>query len=491
MLHLQHRYASISIENLQEVKNMELKKFTAVLLSASLLLSQGAYLTSYAITENQDAQKIEKKNIKKAKKNKKEKAEINKVDYINLDFWNNYNDDNLKYFILRAVESNHDLKMAKENVNIYYEYVKMQRSRQLPSIGLGGSPGYFKMMGTSDYDWMFMAPVFVNYEADIFLKNRDKTLLSKKDYELTLQDERAAYITVASSVGTVYFNILKLDKAIEIQEEIVNLRKEIYELMKLSNEEGITSIQDVIRADKAYINGKTALLNLEKQRLQLINNLAVLVGARPDDAGEFQYSDIENLNFSKELSESYNSYAIDKRPDYLKAELSLERSGIDIRVAKKEFLPSINISGMSIFNAGDLGSIFTAKNAIIGISGLIAGELFSGGRKMANLRVKKAEYEKMLQNYEKTNLTALQELNDALVAIKHDKTKLNETIKQNELEIKDYSLRELRFSEGVISKLELIQSKENLLSTKLLVLNNKADCFIDYIGLYKTLGANI
>ena len=67
----------------------------------------------------------------------------------------------------------------------------------------------------------------------------------------------------------------------------------------------------------------------------------------------------------------------------------------------------------------------------------------------------------------------------------------NETIKQNELEIKDYSLRELRFSEGVISKLELIQSKENLLSTKLLVLNNKADCFIDYIGLYKTLGANI
>ena len=184
MLHLQHRYASISIENLQEVKNMELKKFTAVLLSASLLLSQWAYLASYAITENQDAQKIEKKNIKKAKKNKKEKAEINKVDYINLDFWNNYNDDNLKYFILRAVESNHDLKMAKENVNIYYEYVKMQRSRQLPSIGLGGSPGYIKMMGTSDYDWMFMAPVFVNYEADIFLKNRDKTLLSKKDYEL-------------------------------------------------------------------------------------------------------------------------------------------------------------------------------------------------------------------------------------------------------------------------------------------------------------------
>ena len=89
MLHLQHRYASISIENLQEVKNMEFKKFTAVLLSTSLLLSQGAYLTSYAITENQDAQKIEKKKIKKAKKNKKEKVEINKVDYINLDLWNN------------------------------------------------------------------------------------------------------------------------------------------------------------------------------------------------------------------------------------------------------------------------------------------------------------------------------------------------------------------------------------------------------------------
>lgn len=473
-------------------KTMELKRLTAVILSLSLLLSQGGYLSAVAIEENIKPPVTEKVKFKKQKKNKKDKEEkINKLDYINLDFWKRYNDDNLNYFILRAMESNHDLKIASENADIYFEYIKMQRSRQLPSIGVGGSPGYLKMMNTFDYDWMFMAPVFVNYEADIFLKNKDKTTLSKKDYEMSLLDERAAYISVASMTGTVYFNILKINKAIEIQEEIVSLRKEIYELMKLSNEEGIISIQDVIRADKAYIKGYTDLVELKKQKLQLINNLAVLTGTKPDETADFKYSDIEQLNDMENIPDNFMSDSITKRPDYLKSELNVERAGIDIRVAKKEFLPSINISGMSIFNAGDLGSIFTTKNAIIGISGLIAGELFSGGRKMANLRVKKSVYENALQNYEKTNLTALQELNDALVKVKYDNDKYDKNIKQNELEIKDYSLREIKFNQGVISKLELIQSKENLLSTKMLVLNNKADCFIDYIGLYKALGANI
>ena len=131
---------------------MELKRLTAVILSLSLLLSQGGYLSAVAIEENIKPPVTEKVKFKKQKKNKKDKEEkINKLDYINLDFWKRYNDDNLNYFILRAMESNHDLKIASENADIYFEYIKMQRSRQLPSIGVGGSPGYLKMMNTIVY----------------------------------------------------------------------------------------------------------------------------------------------------------------------------------------------------------------------------------------------------------------------------------------------------------------------------------------------------
>ena len=174
----------------------------------------------------------------------------------------------------------------------------------------------------------------------------------------------------------------------------------------------------------------------------------------------------------------------------MKAEKNVEKSGLEVRVAKKEFLPSINITGLALFNASEFSSLLTTKNGLFGLSGMVLEDLFQGGRKIANLKIKKNEYEKALQLYEKTNLTAIQEVNDSLVAIKHDETKYQDAKKQDFLEEKNYSLRKLKYDKGVISRLDLIQSKENLLNVKKLVMSDKAECFIDYIGLYKASGGN-
>lgn len=78
-----------------------------------------------------------------------------------------------------------------------------------------------------------------------------------------------------------------------------------------------------------------------------------------------------------------------QRPDYMRAELMVEKAGLDVRVAKKELLPTINISGFALFNAGDLGSILTTKNALMGLAGGAILPLFTGGRRLANIRLKK------------------------------------------------------------------------------------------------------
>ena len=59
----------------------------------------------------------------------------------------------------------------------------------------------------------------------------------------------------------------------------------------------------------------------------------------------------------------------------------LEKTGIDVRVARKEFLPSINIGGLALFNARDLGSLLTTNNAIWGLTGGLITDLSLGGRK--------------------------------------------------------------------------------------------------------------
>ena len=266
---------------------MKLKKAGAFALILGILLAQGVYIKSFAISEN--VQKVKKEKVKKTKK------AIDKTDYINLNFWNLYNDDNLKFYIMKAFEANYDLKIASLNSEIYRNYITSQRAGELPSAGAGFSPAYTKMPNSANSDWSFALPLYVNYEADIFLKNHDKTKISKKNYEMSLLDEKSSYISVVSMVGVLYFNILRLNKEIELQEEIVSLRKEIYDLMVLSNNEGLVSTQDVIMADKSYIAGNSELINLKKEKQKLVNNLAVLTGTNPNETGDFQYSNLETL----------------------------------------------------------------------------------------------------------------------------------------------------------------------------------------------------
>lgn len=422
-------------------------------------------------------------------KNKKAPDDSYKFAYINMNWWDNFNDDILNSYIEKAVMNNYDLKMATLNVDEYYQNVKAQFASELPSMTAGLGPSFYKAPGMTKTSSSIGLPMIVQYEADIFLKNHDKTKSVKKLYEGSKTDERAAYIAIASAVGTAYFNIVKLDKMISLQENIVNARQDIYNLMLSRNKEGLTSTADTIKANKALVQGQTDLIELKKQREQLLHQFCVLIGESPENANTITRNSLDSLNYQLAIPNEIPSEIITHRPDYLKAELMVEKAGIDVRVAKKEFLPSINILGGGLFSARDFGSLFTTKNMLLGVAGGIMAPLFQGGSLKANLRLKKATYERVLQNYYKTNLTAIQEINDALVASRLDKEKMSQTEKQYNLEKDDYKYNELKYNQGTISKLDLIQYQENLLTIEKLVAQQKVECMADAISLYKATGS--
>lgn len=467
-------------------RKKKLKKILAAIVLTSL--TGMTFMPALAVQEvNNNVPKQYKSMIKKSKK----VSDDYKYAYVNMDFWSQFNDEILNGYIDKAVKNNYDLKMASLNVKEYYENVKLQFSNELPKLTAGYSPNYVKMPGSSDADWVFATPAIASYEADIFLKNRDKTKSVKKLYEASQFDERAAYISVASAVGTTYLNIVRLDKIVDLQQEIVELRKEIYDLMLKRNREGITSTADTIKANKALVAGETDLIEYQKQRDFLLHQLAVLIGESPANAEELTRTSYDKIVFSGNIPSEISSDVIVQRPDYLKAEKMVEKAGIDVRVAKKEFLPSFNIMGLALFNASNIGSSWTTKNmlASIGAAGMLP--LFTGGSLTANLRLKKTEYERVLQNYYKTNLTAIQEVNDALVSVKKDTEKMERTQKQADLEKTDFMYNRDKFNQGVISKLDLIQFKENLLSIDKLVAQQNIECMVDYIGLYKAAGSKL
>lgn len=407
--------------------------------------------------------------------------------YIDIDWWKNFNDENLINYINKAFEENNDAKMATFATEEYYQAAKLQFSQELPQVGAGFAPVYYKLPVLNNYDWRFFFPVAANYEADFFLKNHDKTKSAQKTYKMSLQDEKSVYISVAAGVAAMYINLIKLDNIIEIQNKIVNDRKTIYELTSKCYERGLVSETDAANAEKSYTQSIIELSDLEKTREQLLNTFSVLIGEHP--SYNFQRSD--DVNFSGVIPTEISTEIIENRPDYVKAKLMVEKAGLDVRIARKEFLPTFNIAGLALFNAGSIGSTFTTTNSLLALGGGIFQPLFLGGARVANLRMKKAGYERILENYKKTNLIAMQEINDALVAIKRDSDKYDKTLRQLELSQKNYTRYEKQYEKGYISYLDLLQKEEVLLVTEKLVINQKTEKLIDYISLYKVTGAGL
>lgn len=487
---MQHIYGNIHDIKNQVVYEENMKKLLSLAIIISFMSSNIALAAKKNDTVLNGSTEQTVGNLKGRKyylKTEKVKPVKNKYEYINLDWWAQFNDEYLNDYIIKAVENNKDLKMASLTIDEYYQNVVMQRAGELPSIAAGFLPGYAHALGQTGGN--FGVPIIASYELDIWGKNHNKTTAVRKLYESSILDEQAAYIAIASAVGTVYVNIIKLDAIIDLQEDIVALRKEIADIMQISNSEGIVSTSDLVKANKSYIVGTTELVDLKKERTKLLHQLAVLVGDSPNNIEEYKRTDYHNFAFAGNIPETVSSEVIMKRPDYLKAEKMLEKAGIDVRIARKQMCPRIMLGGLLFFNNKYIESLFSTSNMIWGFGGGLIQPLFQGFSLTANLKAKKIAYEKSLKNYEKVNLTSMQEVNDTLVSVNMDRDKLAKQKEIQALEQEDFKLTQLKYDEGVIAKLDLDQQQENLLNVQRMVYNTEFNCMVDYINFYKAVAA--
>ena len=414
------------------------------------------------------------------------------VAYINIDWWKEFDDEILLEYIIKAIQCNQDLKIASLKVIDSTENKNIKRANEMPYFGAAAVPALYKLPALTNSDGLLSLPIYANYELDLFGKNRDKTKSMDKLIEIARQNERAAYISVISAVGSTYYNIVKLDKLINLQEEIIKDRQQIYDLMKLSNDEGFISTADTVSANKALIRANAEIIELKKSRERLLNMLAVLIGDSPENSKDYKRAAFDDLKMNKSIPDYVSSSVIESRPDYISAEKTLEKTGLDIRAAKKEFLPSFNIIGLLSFNTTEFFSSMNWTNSVGILGGGALLSLFSGGRKIANLKMQKNKYTQALENYKKTNLTAIQEVNDALCDLKLDNEKYLKTVESYENEKLDFYYANLKYDEGIISNLDLLQKKEALIVTEKMTVQDKIEYFINQIGLYKTAaGAKI
>ena len=154
----------------------------------------------------------------------------------------------------------------------------------------------------------------------------------------------------------------------------------------------------------------------------------------------------KNLSIPFEIS----SDKIFARPDVQSALYKLQSAKIDITVAKKDFFPTFNITGFYVFNTLGPGNFFSWRSTFAALIAGAAQDIFTGGKKIANLRLKKARYDELFENFLQTDLNAIKEVNDALYQTRHDIKIYNEAKNIYAIHKNNFELEEKRFTRGTV-----------------------------------------
>lgn len=418
----------------------------------------------------------------------------NRLDYMNMDWWKNYNDEVLIYHFQTLYENNHDLRIAALKTKQAEENIRLAGANQLPQLGFDGSVSrvfrgprtQFGSVVIPKYiqNEIFL-PLNASYEIDIWGQNYLNRKSAKKQAEIAKQQERAAYIYITSSFAADYYNLIKMDELERNLLKIIDLQKNIVSMTEKKYNSGLASINEVLDEKQILVNFEKDLNKLKENKKILNDEAVVLLGLNTDKAIEL--SDYQSIS-SPQTPETLSTTIIQFRPDLISSEDYVKKSGIDVRVARRDFLPKFILYGNLGFNAYKWNRMFAGETFLANAGIAPRWDIFTGGIKMARYRINKYEYKKAVEIYEKTVLTSIQEVNDALAEAKTTKANLIKSDEDYSIEKEKHILAEKQFSIGDSSMLDEMKSEVNLYVAKQRNIAAKIDNVISSISLYNAVG---
>ena len=418
----------------------------------------------------------------------------NHIEYMNMSWWEKYNDKNLTNNLLKLYENNYDLKNAALKVKENEQAVKMQFANELPQIGLSGqlyrdmrsSMQQFGSMQIPSYaQYNYYLPITASYEVDIWGSNRLRTKSIKQQLEIVKQAERATYIALTSDFVADYFNLIRADEFLNIQNELIKTQEEIVSKIQDKYDIGLCTINDLLAEQRLLTTLKEERNRHIKTRDTLIDTMRVYLSNSSDNIERNSYEDVILLTG---IPSEFSTSIIENRPDYLQEEANIKRIGFDVSAAKREFLPKFIIFGQIGLNAYHLDTLFNSVSQMFSAGILPSIDLFAGGRKIAMLKLKKFQYEEALNNYQKAILTGIKEMNTGLAEYKEACENYKESLNRLNLQNQTYSLAKDKQDIGSASDLDVLYAKEAYLMVKKDEVSNKINSLISTIGLYKAAG---
>ena len=414
-------------------------------------------------------------------------------------WWTVFDDAVLNDLIERSRDENLDLKIAISRIRESRAVLAIARGENLPLVDADTSASVNKISddgaleqvapeGGFSSHGLLQLGVDAVWEIDVFGRVRRTIEAAGAGYQASIEDYRDVLVTLFAEVALAYVDIRAAQQRIVYAGANADLQRDSLALARDRFENGISSRLDVVQAKSNLETTLATIPSLQLSLNQALNRLAILLG---QNAGSLQtqFSATGTLPVpSGTIGIGVPANVLRQRPDIRRAERLLAAQTAEIGVATADLYPRFGLSGFFGFQSRSLSNLIDSSSVTWGLSAPVQWNIFSGGQVRGNIEVQKEKTRQRLLQYENQVLTAIEEVENSIIAFNLDRTR-REHLQAAATAIKEADeLVLVQYNIGLTNFNNVLVTQENLFALQDQLVVTQAQIVVDLIELYKALG---
>ena len=401
-------------------------------------------------------------------------------------WWTTFEDPTLTSLMERAIESNLDLRLAEARIR------QARAARGVAASGLGptgDATGSYRRSGNAVTTAnLYQAGLDAAWELDIFGGTRRSIEAATANLEATIDARLNTLVTLAAEVALNYIDLRGVQEQIAIAQRNLKAQQHSAELTQQRFQGGFVSGLDVANAEAQVATTAAQIPLLEQSARQAIYSLSLLLSREPG-ALLAELSPLGDIPAGPPaVPVGVPSELLRRRPDIRQAEAQIHAATAAIGVATADLFPRFSLTG----NLGTQGSKFSSltdwSNRFWSFGPSASWTFFATGRIRSNIEVQKALQEQSLITYRQIVLTALQEVENALIASAKEQehyTHLTEAVAANRRAV---ALATKLYTQGQTDFLNVLVTQRSLYLAEDALVQSTRSVVTDLVALYKALG---
>jgi multidrug efflux system outer membrane protein len=394
--------------------------------------------------------------------------------------------------IKTAIDSNRDLLAAASRIEEARFQTAAVKSNLYPRLDYsaqagGGRAGTeAQKVAGGIQGGLLSAFGVLNWELDLWGKVRHATRSALAQYYATVQGRNALQVSLIGEVASEYFLLRDLDNRLVISQQTLSSRHQYTEIITERFNKGYVAEIDKLQAIQQEAIAAATIPAVQRQIVQTENSLRLLMGMGPGSVSR-GYSNFDQI-LSPQIPVGLPSQLLQRRPDIMAAEQSLQAQFEQIGVAQANRFPSISLTGILGFASPELSSFITNKGFVANGFASMTGPIFNFNQKKNLVEVERKRFDQVYYQYQQAVLSAFGDVDNSLTYYKT----FSEEYSQRRIEVDAASrallLSTARYNNGYTSYLEVIIMQNNLFDAQFqesAALQGKLNSIV---LLYKSLG---